>query len=221
MHRGAEGQRAARISIDVSVELRRGCWCSAASRPTVAGGRAAGARGARVGRRRSSASARSSSSRAATRASSTTIAGCRTAPTGTSSTADRAGFVTGARRRAGRPRLGGARRRPRSRRRSGRSGGRHHGRSPSPATRCAPATPVLELHYRDAAARQALALATRRRWRRDASAAPSSARSDDAADRARAAPPVEPRSDRGGRRSGVVPRWLAQPAAPSRWSARS
>ena len=88
--------------------------------------------------------------------------------------ASRGGFVTALDAELGRPRVGGARRRPRSRRGSGRSGGRHHGdrqagrRRCAPAIRCSNCTTAIAPGW---TRRCALASAGDHHWRRAARAA--------------------------------------------------
>ena len=137
--------------VDVSVELAARMLVLGKVADDIADAEAQVRARDRVRRRASSASADHRASRAAIRGSSTTTAGCRTAPDRHADRAPTRRLPDAARRRAGRPRLGRARRRPRPRRGSGRSRRRHHGRSPSRATQVQAGDPVLELHYRDRA----------------------------------------------------------------------
>ena len=174
VHRGAEGRRARGSRRRVG----RADRAHAGPRPRGRrpGGRRAAGRAARSPRApASSASGRSSRPRAAIRASSTTTAGCRTSPTGTSSTADRGRL----RDRASTPSSSAARR---SRSAPAAIGSRIRSIPPSaswslakPGDEVRAGDPVLELHYRDRArleAAIALAVAarspsaTRRRPRR-------------------------------------------------------
>ena len=134
VHRDAEGRRPGRSRSRCRVELAArmlvlGGVAADRGRRASGGSRGAIASGAGLERFRQIIERR-----AAIRASSTTTSGCRACADRHVVTAPRDGLRGASRRRAGRPGVGRARRRPRPRRRPGRSGGRHHGAAPSRAT---------------------------------------------------------------------------------------
>mgnify|MGYP003694692301 CR=1 FL=1 len=151
VHRGAEGRRPADL-IDVSVELTArmlvlGRVRDGPCRRERARARRAIASGAGLERFRRIIEAQGGDPRVVDDYSA--LAARR--PSGTSSRAARGGYVDRLDAELGRPRVGRARRRPRSRRGPGRSGRRHHGARQTGRPRCAPAIRCSRLHYRDRA----------------------------------------------------------------------